>query len=276
MSGYVQGLVWRANIDAPNASYKAVLVRLADEADNEGYNVFPSNETVATDTQLSPATVKRAKKWLLEGGWLLSDFRPSRRRFRTRRYRINIEALESATKPKKSIDYDSVSTNKDHPCGEMAHLDPGPRATSGSQWRKGSSLKRKSGSPDDPLPYTRKDTLGQAEKMNGHRQASPQPEGCLLGVYNGGGGEVGVLEALLKRLDIDREGADASDWQELIGRVSNGWDANTTYAWLSKKSGIKLAEERIIVVPNSFKKQKLHEIFGGILKELGWRVEVAK
>ena len=63
MSALVMGQVW--NLDLPQ-NEQSVLLALADHADHNGGNVFPSNGLVAWKIGVSEDTVRRAKKKLEE------------------------------------------------------------------------------------------------------------------------------------------------------------------------------------------------------------------
>lgn len=66
MSGYVAGMVWRAEIPGAGLKEKAVLANMADQADRDGAHIFPSKPTIAKETCLGLSTVKKAVKWLIE------------------------------------------------------------------------------------------------------------------------------------------------------------------------------------------------------------------
>jgi hypothetical protein len=68
MANEVQGVVWR--VDFPSLAMKTVALKLADHADSDGRNVFPSVASVAQETGCSESTVRDAIA-LLEGVGLL-------------------------------------------------------------------------------------------------------------------------------------------------------------------------------------------------------------
>ena len=61
MSVKIMGQVW--DLDLPH-NEQSILLAMADHADHEGNNVYPSNGLVAWKTGLSKDTVRRSKKKL--------------------------------------------------------------------------------------------------------------------------------------------------------------------------------------------------------------------
>lgn len=68
MSGYVSGLVWRADIPRASLTEKAVLSLYGDIGHDDGTHIYQSKSTVADRAQTSIDTVKRVTKWLLRSG----------------------------------------------------------------------------------------------------------------------------------------------------------------------------------------------------------------
>lgn len=88
MSVKVQGWVWDQSLPT---SEKIVLLKLADHADHEGGNVYPSVASIAAQTGLSERQVQRYLKGFLEKGILVIDDRAAGGRGRTRVYRFTFE-----------------------------------------------------------------------------------------------------------------------------------------------------------------------------------------
>lgn len=72
--------------DGLTTTDKLVLAVLASFADKDGTHVYPSRQTLANYTGLSPRTITRSIKNLLDGGWIrkgdqkfASRYRPDRR-----------------------------------------------------------------------------------------------------------------------------------------------------------------------------------------------------
>jgi hypothetical protein len=101
MSGLVQGLVWRARLERavardagePGPWVKPILCRLADEADDDGHDVFPAVSTVALDVGVSEATVQRALRWLRAVDLIRVAGSAAGGRGRATRYWINVGLL---------------------------------------------------------------------------------------------------------------------------------------------------------------------------------------
>lgn len=70
----VAAITWAKAQQAPNAVAKAVLVFIADYADDDGV-AWPSLATLTNDLQVSKRTLQRAIRLLEEAGLLLSDAR---------------------------------------------------------------------------------------------------------------------------------------------------------------------------------------------------------
>ena len=68
MSGKVSGMIW--DLDLPH-SQAWVLLAMADHADHEGNNVFPSVDLIAWKTNYSERQVQRIVKQLRDGKILI-------------------------------------------------------------------------------------------------------------------------------------------------------------------------------------------------------------
>ena len=89
MSDRVKQMVWdRAGI---SRTEKVVLYELAGWAHDNGENIWPAVETIASDCLLSERTVQRVLKRLCERGLL--ELQDEARQHRPRLYRIDLEAL---------------------------------------------------------------------------------------------------------------------------------------------------------------------------------------
>lgn len=92
MSVEVMSAVYRAKLGGPKI--KAVALKLADHANNEGRGIYPSKQTVAEQTELSVSTVHRAIRQLLSIG-VLVKVRASKggKAKATTVYRFDLDAL---------------------------------------------------------------------------------------------------------------------------------------------------------------------------------------
>lgn len=91
MSAILLGLVYKARIGSPQT--KAVLLSLADHAQDDGTNVFPSNERTAYKTELSVNCVRKHMKALAEMGLISLQRSASGKPGVTNMWRINVTAL---------------------------------------------------------------------------------------------------------------------------------------------------------------------------------------
>jgi len=91
MSVKVMSLVWYCTITNPQE--KSVLLALADRANEAGY-CWPGLENIVIKTALSKSTVKKARKGLIEAGWIISKERFDKGRCISNIYKINIHKLE--------------------------------------------------------------------------------------------------------------------------------------------------------------------------------------
>lgn len=87
MSVKIMGLVWDCGLPR---NEKYILLALADHADHEGYNIYPSVGRVAWKTGYDERMVQRIIKKLITHGVLVSDGSGKRG---TNRYRIRLECL---------------------------------------------------------------------------------------------------------------------------------------------------------------------------------------
>ncbi len=141
MSGYVAGLVWRAQIPGASIKEKAVLAHLADFAHNDGTRIFPAKSTIAKETTLNRATVHRAIVWLLQSGILIEVKKGGGKAADTTEYKIDLDLLRALHGDRgdgpqqKAIDsinqsFDQGSQGATGRSG-VAHSDPSHTATSG-------------------------------------------------------------------------------------------------------------------------------------------------
>ena len=86
MSGKIMGKVW--DLDLPH-NQLLILLALADHADHEGNNVYPSLGLVAWKTGYSEQQVRRVMRDLEKAGILKAT---ERKPGKSARYRIDIEA----------------------------------------------------------------------------------------------------------------------------------------------------------------------------------------
>jgi DNA-binding transcriptional ArsR family regulator len=81
-----------------NATLKAVALKLADYANDDGGSIFPALETVALHTEVSKSTVQRSVRALLEMGVLTIEREGGKGPGSTTRYRFDLARLSAAPK----------------------------------------------------------------------------------------------------------------------------------------------------------------------------------
>lgn len=91
MSIYCVGLVLNCQTDL-NTTRKLILIALAEKADNDGRNAFPSVATLARYAECDERTVQRSLRHLEQSGWIVCES-PARRN-RPRNYTLIVEKLE--------------------------------------------------------------------------------------------------------------------------------------------------------------------------------------
>ncbi len=169
MSTRIMSLVWPLQM---SAAQKAVLVSLADQANDDGV-CWPSVTTLCERTCLSPRSVQRALACLIESGFVAVDQRSGRSTI----YRISVsrEASYSQPNPRHSVTPVTVSP--------PSQCHPHPRQSDGgppSQWHPTpvtvTGLNRK-GTVKEPLTACPEQTVSAAV---GAEQLSPRPTGIPL------------------------------------------------------------------------------------------------
>lgn len=116
MSIKLMSLVWQDHTGALTGSEKAVLLRMADFAADNGTQIFPTIKRLALDTGFSERNVQYAIKKLIEKKYLNKTVRTSKSVHISNLYRINISTLQAASVdnlPKKPKD---VNKPVDKPC----------------------------------------------------------------------------------------------------------------------------------------------------------------
>jgi hypothetical protein len=73
VSVHVESWVWGQEVGDPNA--KLVLVKIAQNASDEGDHAFPGVERISRETELGKRTVVRKIAYLIEHGWLAKERR---------------------------------------------------------------------------------------------------------------------------------------------------------------------------------------------------------
>jgi hypothetical protein len=277
MSGLVQGMVWRARLEracdgaeAPGPWVKPVLCRLADEADDEGFDVWPSVATVAGDVGVSEATVQRALRWLKAVDLIRVDGLASGGRGRTTRYWINVGLLQDIRR--------GPSWVKDAPPPALHNAQKGCHTDTLLQVREDQKgvteslkgvRKRLKGVTSDTLPYTHT-TLSARDRLSS--RSSVRPKGRSTGSSEVKSGQ--ELEQLVKDLDVpvDKEAFEA--WGALVAAIVAKREQEAARAWLSRQSGAIVERVGVISVSSSFKREKAMQTFGALLDEVGWQVTV--
>ncbi|GBF56426.1 hypothetical protein PbB2_00082 [Candidatus Phycosocius bacilliformis] len=275
MSGLVQGLVWRARLDrvadgaqAPGPWVKPILCRLADEADDEGFDVWPSVGTVAGDVGVSEATVQRALRWLKAVDLLRVDGSATGGRGRTTRYWINVTLLQEIQRGR--------SGRKDVPPPASDRGEKGCHTDTllgKSEGQKGvtESLKgvRKGlkGVTGDTLPYTHIPVNAREA-----RRASARPEGRSPGSgevrpHSGGQDLVAELD-----VPVDKQAFEA--WGALVAAIVVKRMQQDARAWLSRRAGVVVKTAGQIQAASAFKAERLRQTMGSLLDEVGWQVTV--
>ncbi|MCA3695108.1 helix-turn-helix domain-containing protein [Aquidulcibacter sp.] len=277
MSGLVQGMVWRARLEracdgaeAPGPWVKPVLCRLADEADDEGFDVWPSVATVAGDVGVSEATVQRALRWLKAVDLIRVDGLASGGRGRTTRYWINVGLLQDIRRGPSRV--------KDAPPPALHNAQKGCHTDTLLQVREDQKgvteslkgvRKRLKGVTSDTLPYTHT-TLSARDRLSS--RSSVRPKGRSPGSSEVKSGQ--ELEQLVKDLDVpvDKEAFEA--WGALVAAIVAKREQEAARAWLSRQSGAAVERVGLITVSSPFKREKACQALGALLDEVGWQVTV--
>lgn len=285
MSGLVQGMVWRARlervsdvhegVDPPGPWVKPVLCRLADEADDEGFDVWPSVATVAGDVGVSEATVQRALKWLKAVDLIRVDGSATGGRGRATRYWINVILLQDIRRgPSKRKDAPPPAHHiADKGC-HTATLLPVDNSQKGVTESLKGCTKRLKGCTGDTLPFTR-DTLGA--RNGADRRSSVRPKGRSPGdhaVKVSDQSNLSAPDQLRLELDtpVDRKAFEA--WGALVAAIVARREQEAARAWLSRASGAEVEQVGVITVASDWKRQKATQALGALLDEVGWQVTV--
>lgn len=278
MSGLVQGMVWRARLEraagqgaeAPGPWVKPILCRLADEADDEGFDVWPSVATVAGDVGVSEATVQRALRWLKAVDLIRVDGSAQGGRGRTTRYWINVGLLQDIRRGPTRV--------KDAPPPVVRHGEKGCHTDTllpDCEDQKGvtESLKGVTkglkGVTSDTLPYTHT-TLSARDGQS--RRASVRPKGRSPGFSKVSCSQ--EPDPFPAELDVrvDREAFEA--WGALVAAIVAKREQEAARAWLSRRSGAVVERVGVISVASKWKRDRLMQALGSLLDEVGWQVTV--
>jgi len=100
MSVHVSSLVYRRKFGS--AQRKAVALKLADHAGDDGSRIFPGVATIAAEAEVSERTVQRVLKAFVEEGLLIVVRRGGRGPTDATEYRLDLEAV-SALPPTKGV-----------------------------------------------------------------------------------------------------------------------------------------------------------------------------
>ena len=92
MSIHVASMVWRTRLGGP--FIKAVAMKLADHANDDGGDIYPSIERVARETEICARSVQTHLKRLVELGVLIIESEGGKGPRDTRRYRFDLARLE--------------------------------------------------------------------------------------------------------------------------------------------------------------------------------------
>lgn len=120
-------LVYNAHIGDPQQ--KSVLLALADRADDFGL-CWPGLDNLVFKTELGRSTVKRARRALIENGWIAQRHRDQNGKSTTNAYRLNIEKL---TKAQRKIPQDQQSKEMAELFEEGGQSEPQPKG-GGPEW----------------------------------------------------------------------------------------------------------------------------------------------
>jgi DNA-binding transcriptional ArsR family regulator len=91
VSIHLSSVVWRTALGGP--SIKAVAMKLADCAHDDGTNIYPSVATIARETEISPRTVQYAIRDLITLGILVLVEEGGKGRKSTTVYRFDLDVL---------------------------------------------------------------------------------------------------------------------------------------------------------------------------------------
>lgn len=171
MSGYVAGLCWKAKFGCSTA--KAVAVALADHANDDGGEVFPSVKKLASKVEISERSVQRALRKLELMGVILVVSRGGAGPKDTREWCFNLHLIRDVaygnaqfTMPDEKGDTVAPLEEELRVTSETAkgdiHADKGDMGVT----RNVTKLQETSSAPLPPLPAERPQS-GQFENSNG-------------------------------------------------------------------------------------------------------------
>lgn len=151
MSVKAMAAVLDAALDPP---LKLTLLVLANYANHDGENAYPSVDVIAEKTGYSRATVFRHLKQLVEGGWIMRTRGPGQHRPVT--YRITLQGSYRETSQNETPGLPGVSLT--HPGVSLTHprgLTGETQSVSNRQMNRGRlSTIGPSAVDDDPMPDT--------------------------------------------------------------------------------------------------------------------------
>jgi Helix-turn-helix domain len=291
MSGLVQGLVWRARLGEPTLVYKAILCRLADEADDEGHDVYPAIATVAGDCSCSLSTVKRVLKWLRDEDWIRVSADEKGGRGHATKYWINVPALKDYQKPSRGVKAAPIARAAE-PKG--CHTDTLYETQRVSPETQRVSKKAQRVSPDEPLPFTRSKTLSAQHASEASRRAS-QSAGRSLAVSHesstpksggdrskrSGMGARGTAppamtgKALAVELDVVVDPVALNLWGGLVCAIVKRREIDAARAWLCRRNVVEVSGDGLIIAANRLAFDRINQTFGALLAEQGWRVAMS-
>lgn len=122
----VEAIKWAMDAPVPSSTHFAVLVVLANFADEEG-TCWPSQATISARSKCSPRTVRRTLTELEDGGFISRiEQRRQNGSFTTDRFRLHVRELPNAVSasPKKQPSAKMTS-------GQNGHRQPAAKLTSG-------------------------------------------------------------------------------------------------------------------------------------------------
>lgn len=128
MSIKLMSLIWQDHTGELTGIEKAILIKMADYAADNGTQIFPSVKTLALDTAFSEKTVRRAINTLIEKKRLTKTIRSRKAVHISNLYRINTAALQQAAPVNKPVNKRGI-TKEGTPSQSVGVLPERPEGT---------------------------------------------------------------------------------------------------------------------------------------------------
>ncbi|MGJ5036716.1 helix-turn-helix domain-containing protein [Bradyrhizobium sp. HKCCYLRH3059] len=178
MSWLVTARVQKTRIGGSSA--KAVLLALANFADDTGGSCFPSQRVVAEITELSPDTVQRQIRFLVANGFIQAEKERRKGHWASLSYRINLEALANPTAPCGTV-------NQAANCGKLKEEDAASSEAAGPRRAAQPSRTMRQNPSKDPFIEPAEETLAKATPIP--KDFRPTEESLAFAISQLGSGD---------------------------------------------------------------------------------------